>query len=61
MSSLNVFAACGESRILASFFPRVTLGGMTPTRDLQQLATNYHRALPGRIRRYLNEGGFRIS
>jgi DNA primase len=27
------------------------------TRDLLQLATNYHNALPGRIRRYLNERG----
>jgi DNA primase len=26
-------------------------------RDLLQLATNYHKALPGRIRRYLNERG----
>jgi hypothetical protein len=27
------------------------------TRDLLQLDTNYHKALPGRIRRYLNERG----
>lgn len=27
------------------------------TRDPVQLATNYHKALPGRIRRYLNERG----
>jgi hypothetical protein len=26
-------------------------------RDLLQLATNYHKALPGRMRRYLNERG----
>ena len=26
-------------------------------RDLPQLATNYHKGLPGRIRRYLNERG----
>jgi len=32
-----------------------TLGGMT--RDLLPLATNHHKALPGRIRRYLNERG----
>src|SRR3989442_12339016 len=30
---------------------------MEPTRDLVPLATNYHKALPGRIRRYLNDRG----
>jgi DNA primase len=49
------YAVPGNSHFLAPFFPRATLGGMT--RDLLQLATNYHKALPVRIRRYLNERG----
>src|SRR6266849_5351863 len=33
------------------------LPGMDTARNLLDLATKYHQALPGRIRRYLNERG----
>src|SRR5882724_6540845 len=34
-----------------------TLPGMKPLTDLAALAANYHQALPGRIRQYLNNRG----
>src|SRR5262245_27385488 len=37
--------------------PPITLGGMKTQHDLAALAANYHKALPGRIRQYLNNRG----
>src|SRR5881296_1591798 len=45
------------SRILARIPRRATLGGMQNLDALLDLAAQYHKALPGRIRRYLNERG----
>src|SRR5262245_38779004 len=35
----------------------ITLAGMKTQHDLAALAANYHKALPGRIRQYLNNRG----
>src|SRR5437016_5209057 len=51
------FTAPVMSRILARLSPRATLGGMQNDAALLDLATKYHKALPGRIRRYLNDRG----
>src|SRR6266542_3585603 len=45
------------SRILAHSPHSATLGGMQTDAPLLDLATKYHKALPARIRRYLNDRG----
>ncbi len=50
-------AAPGTFGILARFPRSATLGGMQNDSALLDLAAKYHKALPGRIRRYLNERG----
>src|SRR2546427_13113162 len=49
------FTGPGTSDILARLSPRATLGGMQ--NNLVDLAAQYHKALPGRIHRYLNDRG----
>ncbi|PYV29702.1 MAG: hypothetical protein DMG09_29435 [Acidobacteria bacterium] len=44
-------------RILACLPRRATLDGMQNDAPLLDLATKYHKALPGRTRRYLNDRG----
>src|SRR5438132_14402349 len=51
------FTAPGILRILAHSPHSATLGGMQNDAALLDLATKYHKALPGRIRRYLNGRG----
>src|SRR2546426_2447816 len=50
-------SAPGTSRILARISRRAMLGGMQNDAALLDLAAQYHKALPGRIRRHLNDRG----
>src|SRR6266851_4951864 len=51
------YAVLGNFSRLVSLFEHVTLRAMETTRDLLDLATEYHTALPGRIRQYIYRRG----